>query len=169
MTKYEELEKEAREKCVCKDEAMQIMYRIGYIDGAGPREKQIAELEQKLEQTEKDLADYQFNYPTIKELQKENADLKEEINKIAFARGNLEEENAELKEELKKWKDEWQEQVQKATDEGYTRTLQTIQLNNAKEIIREFVEWATWQGSNCPNFKSIQDKAEQFLKEVEKC
>ena len=92
MTKYEELEKEAREKCVCKDEAMQIMYRIGYIDGAGPREKQIAELEQKLEQTEKDLADYQFNYPTIKELQKENADLKEEINKIAFARGNLEEE-----------------------------------------------------------------------------
>ena len=72
-------------------------------------------------------------------------------------------ENAELKKE-------WQEQVQKATDEGYARTLQTIQLTKAREIIREFVEWATWQGSNCPNFKSIQDKAEQFLKdnEVEK-
>ena len=81
----------------------------------------------------------------------------------------LEIENAELKSENQKWKDEWQEQVQKATDEGYARTLQTIQLNNAKEIIREFVEWATWQGSNCPNFKSIQDKAEQFLNsEVEK-
>ena len=38
------------------------------------------------------------------------------------------------------------------------------QLTKAKEIIREFVEWATWQGSNCPSFKSIQDKAEQFLK-----
>ena len=81
---------------------------------------------------------------------------------------DLQKENAELKEELKKWKDEWQEQVQKATDEGYARTLQTIQLTKAKEIIREFVEWATWQGSNCPNFKSIQDKAEQFLSEVEK-
>ena len=81
----------------------------------------------------------------------------------------LEKENAELKSENQKWKDEWQEQVQKATDEGYARTLQTIQLTKAKEIIREFVEWATWQGSNCPNFKSIQDKAEQFLNsEVEK-
>ena len=40
---------------------------------------------------------------------------------------------------------------------------QREQLINAKEIIREFVEWATWQGSNCPNFKSIQDKAEAFL------
>ena len=39
-------------------------------------EKRISELEEKLEQTEKDLADYQFNYPTIKELQKENAELK---------------------------------------------------------------------------------------------
>jgi hypothetical protein len=39
-------------------------------------EKENAELERKLEQTEKDLADYQFNYPTIKELQKENAELK---------------------------------------------------------------------------------------------
>ena len=40
-----------------------------------------AELERKLEQTEKDLADYQFNYPTIKELQKENAELKDD-NKV---------------------------------------------------------------------------------------
>ena len=38
----------------------------------------------------------------------------------------------------------------------------------AKEIIREFVEWANWQGnSKCPSFKSIQDKAEQFLKDQE--
>ena len=40
-------------------------------------EKENAELERKLEQTEKDLADYQFNYPTIKELQEEIAELKE--------------------------------------------------------------------------------------------
>ena len=36
------------------------------------------ELERKLEQAEKDLADYQFNYPKIKELEKENAELKSE-------------------------------------------------------------------------------------------
>ena len=44
--------------------------------------KEIAELEQKLEQTEKDLADYQFNYPSIKELSKENAELKAELKAI---------------------------------------------------------------------------------------
>lgn len=46
-------------------------------------EKENAELERKLEQTEKDLADYQFNYPTIKELQKENAELKDDNKVIA--------------------------------------------------------------------------------------
>lgn len=46
------------------------------------QKKKIADLEQKLEQTEKDLADYQFNYPTIKELEKENAELKAQIEKI---------------------------------------------------------------------------------------
>jgi hypothetical protein len=49
--------------------------RDGYLAGAEPREKRIAELERKLEQTEKDLTDYQFNYPKIKDLEKENAEL----------------------------------------------------------------------------------------------
>ena len=40
------------------------------------------ELEQKLEQTEKDLTDYQFNYPTIKELEQENLRLKAQIEKM---------------------------------------------------------------------------------------
>ena len=71
---------------------------------------------------------------------------------------DLEKENAELKAK-NKW---YSEQVcNKECAEVWG------QLTNAKEIIREFVEWATWQGSNCPNFKSIQDKAEQFLSEVE--
>lgn len=39
-------------------------------------------------------------------------------------------------------------------------------IAKAKRIIIELVEWANWQGnSKCPSFKSIQDKAEQFLKE----
>jgi hypothetical protein len=45
-------------------------------------------------------------------------------------------ENAELRKELKEWKDEWQEQVQKATDEGYARTLQTMQLTKAKDKLK---------------------------------
>ena len=43
------------------------------------RDVKIKELEQKLEQTEKDLADYQFNYPTIKELEEENERLKGDL------------------------------------------------------------------------------------------
>ena len=59
-------------------------------------------------------------------------------------------------EELKKWKDEWQEQVQKATDEGYARTLQTIQLTKAKEIIKAFLDSSDL---------NIKHKAEEFLGE----
>lgn len=72
----------------------------------------------------------------------------------------LEKENAELKSELKNWKDEWQEQVQKAIDEGYARTLQTIQLTKAKEIIREIMKY------DIPTLD--YEKAEQFIKEVER-
>jgi cell division septum initiation protein DivIVA len=47
--------------------------------------------------------------------------------------------------------------------------IMSDQLVKAKEIIKEFVEWANWQSnSECPSFKSIQHKAEQFLSEVRK-
>ena len=71
----------------------------------------------------------------IAELEKENAELKEKVNIL---------DNCDRLGDM--------------ITEAYKD-----QLTKAKEIIREFVEWATWQGSNCPNFKSIQDKAEQFL------
>lgn len=62
--------------------------------------KEIVELEQKLEQTEKDLTDYQFNYPTIKELEKENKHLKEEMeimtNFCGACKKKHEEENNKL-------------------------------------------------------------------------
>lgn len=51
-----------------------------YICGRRKSEEQIIDLERKLEQTEKDLADYQFNYPKIKDLEKENAELKKEYS-----------------------------------------------------------------------------------------
>ena len=105
----------------------------------------------------------------LAELEKRCNELFFQVNEKTERIADLEKENAELKKELKNWKDEWQEQVQKANDESYARTLQTIQLTKAKEIIREFVEWANWQSnSECPSFKSIQHKAEQFLSEVEK-
>ena len=84
MTK-EKLKQEAEEKAKkrtkgfkCQDNCEK-SYVMGALDFAEPREKRIADLEAKLEQTEKDLAEYQFNYPTIKELEKENAELKEQI------------------------------------------------------------------------------------------
>ena len=51
-----------------------------------------------------------------------------------------------------------------------TKTLRNLvnhykELGQAKGIIKEFVSWATWEGANCPNFKDIQSKAEQFLKQ----
>ena len=141
-------------------------------------EKRIDELEAEVKEW-KDKADLwcktanlkDHNIMINKELEKENADLKEEINKIAFARGILEEENAELKEELKKWKDEWQEQVQKATDEGYARTLQTIQLTKAKEIIKNLLSaYISYADSFDDRDNQIVSEAEQFLNsEVEKC
>ena len=83
----------------------------------------------------------------------------------------LEQENAKLRKELKEWKDEWQEQVQKATDEGYARTLQTIQLTKAKDHIKKLLDCLK-QDTNDPqtNYYVCQymDKAEQFIKEIEK-
>ena len=83
----------------------------------------------------------------------------------------LEKENAELKSENQKWKDEWQEQVQKATDEGYARTLQTIQLTKAKEIIRSLyfiIQGRIDYKGNIP-LEDEMYRANQFLNsEVEK-
>ena len=69
------------------------------------KNERITELEQKLEQAEKDLADYQFNYPTIKELQKEIEELKKTYRKQRNKRiDELQKENAELKTQIEKIK-----------------------------------------------------------------
>lgn len=54
------------------------------------------ELEVKLEQTEKALEDYQFNYPSIKELEQENAALKNEIVNLKGVVESLSEQRDEL-------------------------------------------------------------------------
>ena len=98
----------------------------------------------------------------------EGIDLREELEQ-AFKSGiaTLEKENAELKSETQKWKDEWQEQVQKATDEGYARTLQTIQLTKAKKIIKTLLR--LWNDVMTEEtVKALIAEAEQFLSEMEK-
>lgn len=119
--------------------------------------------------------------PTYKELKKENAELKAQLESerdlpaIAYIQG-AEKQKKKDEEELKKWKDEWQEQVQKATDEGYARTLQTMKLNKAKEIIKKFSEFANNEVEYDPEhpqehtdlWNELCEEAEQFLSEVEK-
>lgn len=85
-----------------------------------------------------------------------------------ISKSELEKENASLKKELNEWKSEWQEQVQKATDEEYARTLQTIQLSKAKDLLKWFV-WYFREGSpNLVPYKHKVEEAEQFLKDLEK-
>ena len=83
---------------------------------------------------------------------------------------DLEKENAELKDYRLTTLAKQQTENQKYTvNLEHKLSWYDDQLTKAKEIIRELVEWANWQGnSKCPSFKSIQDKAEQFLSEVEK-
>ena len=80
---------------------------------------------------------------------------------------DLEKENAELKAENQKWKDEWQEQVQKATDEGYARTLQTMQLTKAKEIIKGWLGDFYNPKAFYQQRAELVEQSEQFLKDSE--
>ena len=106
----------------------------------------------------------------IAELEKENAELTKDrdyysdaIDKQVEATLKLHKEYKELNEELKKWKDEWQEQVQKAIDEGYARTQQTIQLTEAKELIEDMYDRIP--ASHSDYYKDVMERAKQFLKE----
>ena len=162
MTK-EELRKEATTTVQWKCTPMidRTTFVNGYITGAEPREKRIAKLEQKLEQTEKDLADYQFNYPTIKELEKENAELKQKLKAL---------------EGQTPWKDikDKSEVIGKLTEaKGIIEEL-SKSLFLAKGIVRDLID-------DTVDFKESKERAiycyeqesfdtykeaEQFLKEV---
>ena len=155
------------------------------------KNKQIAELERKLEQTEKDLADYQFNYPTIKELQKENARLKEinthTLSKLNLDNGELIIENEKLKKELNEWKDKadlWCNtanlkdhniMINKELEKENAELKDNFKiakdneyeysslLTKAKEIIKELLNSCFGYNSKTVNYE-VKAKAEQFLK-----
>ena len=206
MTK-ENLEKEAREK-YHNHKIMDFQgfynhhyYYLGYVEGAEPREKRIAELEeistrlesyyqnQKVRIAELEEAKANLEYllegrdNEIDELKKENKDLAQNLEDTEILNNtyekrfdNLKKENTELKEENKKWKDEWQEQVQEATEEGYARTLQTMQLTKAKRLLKILLEDyvsepEVFSDGSCEDNKlcNLINEAEQFLNsEVEK-
>lgn len=156
MTK-EELEREAEE--LYEDWYAHKLGAISIIDVickmAEPREKRIEELEEKISVLLSCKNCLENKGGLICEKEYENKCLTQKIQYIK----ELQQENAELK-------DEWQEQVQKANDEGYARTLQTIQLNKAKEIISE------WEDSFCCGAdylylgnkgKELRIKSQKFL------
>ena len=86
----------------------------------------------------------------LKDFEKENAKLKTDYEVLSCSVGDFGKLQDELEEEQRK-------------NNGLSDNL-----TKAKEIISKFVEWANWQGSKCPGFKSILDKAEAFLDEVKK-
>ena len=111
----------------------------------------IAELEDKLEQTENDLADYQFNYPTIKELQKE-LDYQKQARSIAEnAVVDLTKENAELK----------------AVERMALYSKLSDRLTKAREIIKIFLKYEICTLNIKDELADNIAKAEQFLKDCD--
>lgn len=122
-------------------------------------EKQVKDLEWQLQEVVKDNDNYQAEN---KRLEQENHLLGKRCNQLLKDKGNL-------IDELAKWKDEWQEQVQKAIDEGYARTLQTIQLTKAKDFLNEFMRISKASDEDFEHdYSELIGEAEQFIKEIEK-
>ena len=153
---------DAREYSMYKDPFSENrQYRIVGSDYADMAEKRIAELEAIVRNTK--AVDESFA-----KLQLENTELKADNDARKFAMAMSEKVEKQLREENSKLKEEWQEQVQKATDEGYARTLQTIQLNNAKEIIRDLINLTEPTSTEeVQHWNETFRKAEQFIKDSE--
>lgn len=111
------------------------------------------------------------------EIYKENAELKCECRRCVYTdspcvlsdygkdKNGICDHFKDVFEELKNWKDEWQEQVQKATDEGYARTLQTIQLSKAKELLKGWLGDFYNPKAFYQQRAELVEQSEQFLKE----
>ena len=143
MTK-EELEKEAEEKYSkvdrefidCQDEGE--VFNIGYILGAEPREKQIAELSKHIVELQKDKGELTDR---IKELEKENAELK---NKIRFMGEQIDNLKAIVK----------YDQLTKAKE-----LLERLLITSCNSDVLNLLP-------NCSEVLRVRVEAEQFLKET---
>lgn len=108
---------------------------------------------------------YENVFVAYTQLKEENAELKADNDARKFAMAMSEKVEKQLREENAKLKDEWQEQVQKATDEGYARTLQTMQLSKAKELLKKAQGYTENLDDEADK---LYDEIEQFLSKVEK-
>ena len=160
---------ELRNKCYQDrmDRETDITYFTGFNDGYEKGKESLAEenaeLERKLEQTEKDLADYQFNYPTIKKLEKENTDLRDNYDQFkAIAEPvieRLKNENAELKAELKAI-DEAAADARKHITESFRNKKSYWELEKDNIELREELNYAETHclfHSDCPTQKENAD------------
>ena len=156
MTKEQEFRKQTEE---AKFEAFSLMC------------KKVAELEQKLEQTEKDLSDYQFNYPTIKELQKEKAEFKEQLARITEERNgykitvnsyehtikDLRKENAEQKEQINEWLNAY-------SDTYFVKVLRSCIFQNEKLSSQEQQQLSAWVECAMDFGTKLDECADQLTK-----
>lgn len=100
---------------------------------------------------EEKIADLKANFDYVLE----GKDL--EIKTLGERCNQLLKDKGDLTDELAKWKDEWQEQVQKATDEGWERTKLTGRVRELEQQIEKmkccgncrFSESDTLNGTFC--------------------
>lgn len=110
------------------------------------KDVEIKELEQKLEQTEKDLADYQFNYPTIKELEKEIKELRGQLKEQTHFAKTYYEEIIKLHEQIES-KDKFIADLEESNNAG------SVYISNLENQIEKMqncnnCEHYTWNMSN---------------------
>ena len=133
----EEFKQEQRLKELEKENEEMKMQLYAFDEEREKLRKENAKLERKLEEIEKDLADYQFNYPTIKELQKENALLKEENKRLLkeWRTMNKEKENAE--QEIERWKIDWEKTIRQENEENLNCAKLAIDKHDLQEKVAE--------------------------------
>ena len=104
----------------------------------------------------------------VKELVREKEELERENRLLGERCNQLLKDKGDLTDELANWKDEWQEQVQKAIDEGYARTQQTIQLTKAEEMLRSlyFIIQSRIDYKNNIEIADEMWRVKQFLEEI---
>ena len=167
---YAKAKKENQQAIEKAEEKKKVASALAYQRTVGV-DNRIAELENKIADIKAncDLA-IEGRDVKIMELEQQIEQAKEDVveNESDCANCGLRQENAELKEELAKWKDEWQEQVQKAIDEGYARTQQTIQLTKANSLLADVYKIAMSDWNDPKWHDQVLRNAREYLKEIEK-
>ena len=128
----------------CQDEGE--IFNLGYLAGAEPREKRIAELEDKLAN-----ADYQLEGRDIK-----IKELETRCNELFLQTCEQVEKIKELKDDNKVMADNYSKMEQKFYDN----------LTKAKELLKRYVPYR--QITDSKAYKDLADETEQFISEMKK-